>query len=54
MAAAIQKRAKARKANDFAAADAVRDEMAQRGIQIMDTPQGTTWRPAANLDGPEQ
>ena len=26
-------------------ADQVREEMASKGIQIMDTPQGTTWRP---------
>ena len=43
--AAIERRAAARKAKDFAMADQVRDEMASKGIQIMDTPQGTTWRP---------
>jgi cysteinyl-tRNA synthetase len=38
-------RAEARKAKDFAAADAVRKELEAVGIYIMDTPQGTTWRP---------
>eukprot|EP00879_Flechtneria_rotunda_P011859 GHRR01012388.1.p1 GENE.GHRR01012388.1~~GHRR01012388.1.p1 ORF type:complete len:312 (+),score=111.78 GHRR01012388.1:250-1185(+) len=38
-------RAAARQAKDFAAADAVRLELAAKGIMLMDTAQGTTWRP---------
>ena len=45
VADAIQRRATARAAKDFAKADAVREEVAGRGIQIMDTPGGTIWRP---------
>lgn len=41
----IAARAAARAAKDFAAADAVRVELAGKGIMLMDTPQGTTWRP---------
>ena len=42
---AIQRRAEARKNKDFAAADGVRDELAAKGLAIMDLPGGTTWRP---------
>ncbi|GFH29518.1 uncharacterized protein HaLaN_28194, partial [Haematococcus lacustris] len=39
-------RAAARAAKDFAAADAIRIELAQQGVAIMDLPDGsTTWRP---------
>jgi cysteinyl-tRNA synthetase len=34
----------ARGRRDFAAADAIRDALDARGIEIKDTPQGTTWR----------
>jgi cysteinyl-tRNA synthetase len=40
----IRARTAARGAKDFAAADAVRDELKGRGVEIMDTPGGTTWR----------
>lgn len=40
----IQKRADARKAKDFATADAVRKELAEKGIVIEDTPSGTQWK----------
>ncbi|HEU0052355.1 MAG TPA: cysteine--tRNA ligase, partial [Longimicrobium sp.] len=33
----------ARKARDFAAADAIRDEIAARGVLVEDTPQGPRW-----------
>lgn len=39
----IRKRADARKNKDFAAADAIRDELDGRGIILKDSPQGTTW-----------
>jgi cysteinyl-tRNA synthetase len=41
---AIVERADARKARDFARADAIRQRLADIGVEIMDTPQGTTWR----------
>ena len=40
----IAARAEARKAKDFAAADGIRDELQQKGGEIMDSPGGTTWR----------
>ena len=42
--ALIQKRADARKTKDFATADAVRKELAEKGIVIEDTPSGTQWK----------
>ncbi len=40
----IVRRQQARQARDFAAADGVRDELAQKGVELFDTPDGTTWR----------
>jgi len=37
-------RDKARKSKDFKAADAIRAELAARGVEIEDTPQGAKWR----------
>ncbi len=40
----IEERLEARKAKDFARADAIRDQLAAEGIILEDGPGGTTWR----------
>ena len=40
----IDEREEARKAKDFATADAIRDRLAEAGVLVEDTPDGTTWR----------
>lgn len=40
----IAARAQARKSKDFKAADAIRAELAGRGVEIEDTPTGTKWK----------
>ena len=42
--AAIAARAAAKKARNFAEADRIRDELAARGIILVDTREGTTYR----------
>ena len=42
----IQERQAARKAKDFAKADAIRDELAQKGIILEDTREGVKWKKA--------
>ncbi len=39
----IQRRSEAKKAKDFTKADAIRQELLDMGIALMDTPQGTLW-----------
>jgi len=41
--AAIQARTEARKAKDFAQADAIRKDLEARGVILKDSPTGTTW-----------
>lgn len=40
----LVRRREARSRRDFAAADAIRDELVARGVAIEDTPQGTRWK----------
>ena len=40
----VEARSEARAAKDFARSDALRDEIVEKGIEVMDTPQGTVWR----------
>ncbi len=42
--ALIEQRAAAKKARDFAAADAIRDELKAQGVVLDDSREGTTWR----------
>lgn len=42
--ALVKERTDAKKAKDFATADRIRDELTKRGITIIDTPQGPTWK----------
>ncbi|UCE80929.1 MAG: cysteine--tRNA ligase [Methanobacteriota archaeon] len=40
----LQSRAEARDSKDFARADFIRQELARRGIEIQDTPEGAVWK----------
>ena len=42
--ALVDERTAAKKAKDFARADAIRQELNGRGIQVVDTPQGPQWK----------
>ena len=39
----LAQRGEAKKAKDFARADAIREELSAKGIQIKDTREGTVW-----------
>ncbi len=40
----VAARTEAKKAKNFAEADRIRDELKARGVELIDTPQGTKWR----------
>jgi cysteinyl-tRNA synthetase len=40
----LAERAEARRQKDFTRSDALRDELASRGVELQDTPRGTRWR----------
>ena len=40
---AIQRRTDAKKAKDFATADAIRQELLDKGVEIKDTREGVKW-----------
>ena len=42
--ALVDRRAELRAARDFTGADAIRDELASMGVEVTDSPTGTTWR----------
>lgn len=45
----IEERATARMQKEYAKSDAIRKDLAVLGITLMDSPNGTTWRPAIPL-----
>ncbi|NNF04741.1 MAG: cysteine--tRNA ligase [Rhodothermales bacterium] len=45
----IEERRQARADRDFQRADEIRDELTERGIEIMDTPDGTDWKRKSTL-----
>ncbi|GIH11653.1 cysteine--tRNA ligase [Rhizocola hellebori] len=48
---ALQQRTSARERKDWAAADAVRDQLKQAGVAVEDTPQGPRWTIGADRNG---
>jgi cysteinyl-tRNA synthetase len=40
----LRRRAEARQNKDFETADSVREELSQKGVEMLDTPAGTSWR----------
>jgi len=48
----IAERAAAKKARDFALADSIRGQIEEMGVELRDSPTGTTWHPKAKLDLP--
>jgi cysteinyl-tRNA synthetase len=49
----IRAREQARAAKDWKTSDAIRDELAAQGIQLMDTPDGTDWYQTVRTAQPE-
>jgi cysteinyl-tRNA synthetase len=41
---AIKTRIEARRNKDYAQADEIRNRLLEKGVTLLDTPQGTTWR----------
>lgn len=50
----IEERTSARKNKQYERSDEIRRELAAAGIALMDSPDGTTWRPGVPLDVQEQ
>lgn len=50
----IEERTLARKNKEYEKSDAIRKDLAAVGIALMDSPDGTTWRPAIPLGLQEQ
>jgi cysteinyl-tRNA synthetase len=50
----IDERNQARKDKNFARSDEIRDQLKNKGIELMDTPQGTKWRVVSHLMEMEQ
>lgn len=50
----IEERTIARKNKEYEKSDAIRKDLAAVGITLMDSPDGTTWRPAVPLALQEQ
>lgn len=50
----INERNVARKNKEYERSDAIRKDLATLGIALMDSPEGTTWRPAVPLAMQEQ
>lgn len=50
IAAQIEARAKAKAERDFGLADSIRKELDDRGIELRDTPEGTTWKKKSALE----
>lgn len=50
----IEERNTARKNKEYEKSDAIRRDLAALGIALMDSPEGTTWRPAIPLALQEQ
>jgi len=46
----IEERAAAKKAKNFATADAIRKQIEEMGVELRDSPEGTTWHVKARLD----
>ena len=40
----IEERQEARRSKNFARADAIRDELLEKGIELMDTKEGVKWK----------